>query len=164
MIPRVIRQILAPAYYLGERICVIWASRLKPHPLALENFGIRVVAPRDYGSRDNHGEVYTALVLLKKYEGERFEVVKEYIRTIFLCEMIFKSGYMQKSRICYLNMQKFSKCPSGTIPITIAGILVYVASFAKFNVPSGVECEEIKKICDAEEQKVVQKLAEILCE
>jgi hypothetical protein len=159
----IIRQILAPVYYLGEHICVIWASRLKPHPLALENFGIRVVAPKGYGSRDNHGEVYTALVLLRKFEEERFEVVKEYVHTIFLCEAAFASGYMQKSRICYLNVRRFSECPSGTIPIVIAGILVYFATLAKFKKRLWTS-EDVKNICKEEQQRTVNKLSEELCE
>lgn len=165
MKPSVIHQLTAPLFNIGARILNLWASRLEAHGLAFNNFGIRIVAPKDTGTWDNHDEAYTALVLLKEFDEEKFELVKKHIHTIFLHELFnFKSGYVRTGQVCVLDIQKFSECPSGTIPITIAGILVYFASFAKFDVPFGAECEEIKKLCDAEQEQIVDKLEKILCE
>jgi hypothetical protein len=167
MIPKVIAPLLAPVYFLCGCILIIWASRLKPHSLALKKFGIRVVAPKDYGSQDNHGEAYSALALLKRFDEERMELVEKHIRIIFLFGGTRGvTGYVRTGRVCLLNLQKFPECPAGTMPIAIAGILVYFASLAKFKikVPFVGGREDIKNICEEEQQQTVEKLSKILCE
>jgi hypothetical protein len=160
MMPRVIRKLAAPFHYLCAWICVLLASRLKPHSSALKEFGIRVVAPKDYGSQDNHGDVYTALVLLKQFDEDEFNLIKKNIRTIFLHDMyIFGSSYQPTGQICFLDIRKLSGCPSGTVPIAIAGYLVYFASLAKFK-KSFWSWIRINERISAEEkqQQVVDKL------
>jgi len=164
MMPRVIRKLAAPFHYLCAWICVLLASRLKPHSSVLKDFGIRVVAPKDYGSQDNHGDVYTALVLLKQFDEDEFNLIKINIRTIFLHDMyIFGGGYQPTGQICFLDIRKLSGCPSGTMPIAIAGNLVYFASLAEFNNHFGVGFEEMKKIsAEEKQQKIVEKLLKSL--
>jgi hypothetical protein len=164
MIPKVIHPLLAPVYSLCGCVLVIWAARLKPHTLALEKFGIRVVAPKDYGSRDNHGEVYAALALLNRFDEEKMELVKKYIRIIFLLPMKIRAGYVRTGGVCYLNPQKYpAECPAGTLPIAIAGTLVFLATLAKFK-KGFVASEGVLNICKDECQKIVDKLGKALCE
>jgi hypothetical protein len=163
MIPKIIIPLLAPVYSLCGCFFAIWASRLKPHPMALETFGIRVVASEDYGSRDNLGEVYTALVLLNRFDEAGMKLVRKHIRIIFLVPMEIARGYVRTGRICYIDPQKFPECPSGTMPITIAGTLVHFAALAKFK-KGFVTSDDVKNMCKEEERRTVQKLSEILCE
>ena len=158
--PTVIRKLLAPFHPLFAWICVLLASRLKPHSSALTDFGIRVVAAKDYGSQDNQDDVYTALVLLKQFDEDEFNLIKKNIRTIFLHNMlIFGGGYQPTGQICFLDIRNLSKCPSGTMPIAIAGNLVYFASLPEFNNHFGVRSEEVKKInAEEKQQKIVEKL------
>src|SRR5882757_3923936 len=120
MMPKLINPLIWPLYIVIGRIFIIWASRLKPHRQALERFGVRIVAPKDYGSRDDHGEVYTALTLLDRFDEEKVELVRKYIPIIFLVEMEIASGYVETGRVCCLSLKKFPECPAGTMPIEIA--------------------------------------------
>jgi hypothetical protein len=163
MIPKFINPLIWPLYIIIGRIFIIWASRLKPHHQAHERFGVRVVAPKDYGSRDNHGEVYTALVLLDRFDEEKLELVRRYIPIIFLVPVEIASGYVETGRVCCLSLKKFPVCPAGTMPIVIAGRLVYFAMLAKIK-KGFVTSESIKNICLGEERQTVQKLSEIHCE
>lgn len=158
MMPAVIRKLAAPFHYLFARINVFVASRLKPHSLALEHFGIRVVAAKDYGSQDNQDEVYTALVLLKQFDEDEFNLVKKNIRTIFLHDMvIFGAGYQPTGQMCVLDIRNLSACPSGTLSVAIAGYLVYFASVAENFLRD--EFEETKKInAEGKQQQIVEKL------
>jgi hypothetical protein len=163
MIPKFINPLIWPLYIIIGRIFIIWSSRLKPHHQALQRFGVRVVAPKNYGSRDDHGEVYTALALLDRFDEEKLELVRRYIPIIFLAPMEIASGYVETGRVCCLNLKKFSECPAGTMPIVIAGRLVYFAMLAKIK-KGFVASEDVKNICKEEERRTVQKLSEILCE
>ena len=71
--------------------------------------------------------------------------------------------YVETGRGCILNLEKFPECPAGTLPIAIAGKLVYFATLAKFK-RGFVTSEAVKDICKEEQQRTVQKLTEILCE
>jgi hypothetical protein len=162
MMPAFIRKFAAPFHYLFARINVFVASRLKPHPLALKHFGIRIVAARDYGSQDNQDEVYSALVLLKQFDEDEFNLVKKNIRTIFLHDMlIFGVGYQPTGQMFVFDIRNLSACPSGTLPIAIAGYLVYFASVAENLL--GVEFKEMKKInAEEKQQQIVEKLLKSL--
>jgi hypothetical protein len=162
MMPAVIRKLAAPFHYLFAWICVLLASRLKPHSSALKDFGIRVVAAKDYGSQDNQDDVYIALVLLKQFDEDEFNLIKKNIRTIFLHDMlIYGAGYQPTGQICFLDIRNLSGCPSGTMSIAIAGNLVYFASVAE-NI-LGVGFEEMKKInAEEKQQQIVEKLLKSL--
>jgi hypothetical protein len=163
MMPKFINPLIWPLYIIIGRIFIIWASRLKPHHQALEKFGIRVVAPKDYGSRDDHGEVYTALALLDRFDEENLELVRRYIPIIFLVPLEITSVYVETGRVCCFSINKFPECPAGTMPIVIAGELVYWATFAKIK-KGFVTSEDVKNICKEAERRTVQKLSDILCE
>jgi hypothetical protein len=163
MIPKFINPLIWPLYVIIGRIFIIWASRLKPHHQALERFGIRVVAPKDYGSRDDHGEVYTALALLDRFDEEKLELVRKYLPIIFLVPMEIASGYVETGRLCYLSLKKFPESPAGTTPIVIASRLVYFAILAKIK-KGFATSEDVRNICKEEERRTMQKLSEILCE
>lgn len=165
MKPNFICRLTAPLSYIGIRIIASWASRMEPYPAALKDFGIRIVADKSNGSWDNHEEAYRALVLLNEYDEQRFALVKNSTQIIYLIRLYgSRSGYFKNEKMCVLDVQKFSASAPGTIPICIAGLLVYFASFAKFNVPLWKMTPEIKQHCDAEENAVMEKLRKILCE
>jgi hypothetical protein len=139
----------------------IWASRRKPHPLAMEKFGIQIVAPKDYGSMDDHADAYNALIILKRFEPEKLEQIQKWIRIIFFHSLDGAPGYLRFGRICYLSPPK--NCPAGTAPIVIAGLLIYFAALAE--VKKGFfASEEVKSFCRNENKRVVEKLSEALCE
>jgi len=163
MMLAVIRKLAAPFHPLFAWICVLLASRLKPHASALKHFGIRVVAAKDYGSQDNQDDVYTALVLLKQFDEDEFNLIKKNIRTIFLHDMlIFGGGYQSTGQICFLDIRNLSGCTSGTMPIAIAGNLVYFASLVEFKNHFGVGFGEMKKInAEEKQQQVVEKLVKL---
>jgi hypothetical protein len=163
MIPKFIIPLIWPVYFIVGRIFIIWASRLKPHRQALERFDIRVVAPKDYGSRDDHGEVYTALALLDRFDGEKLSLIRKHISIIFLVPMEIAAGYVKTGRVCYLSLNKFPECPEGALPIVIAGQLVYFATLAKIK-KGLVTTEDVRKACQEEEQRIVDKLSKELCE
>ena len=162
MMTAVIRKLAAPFHYLFAKINVFVASRLKPHSLALQHFGIRVVAAKDYGSRDNQDDVYSALVLIKQFDEDEFNLVKKNIRTIFLHDMaIYGAAYQPTGQMCILDIRNLSACPSGTLPIAIAGNLVYFASVSE-NL-SLVKFKDIKKINAEEKQRqITEKLLKTL--
>jgi hypothetical protein len=147
--------------FFGGCLMVVWSSALKPHPLALKKFGIRVVAPKNYGSMDDHADVYTALLLLNRFGPKELEQVEKYIRIIFLREVDGPSLYLKTGRICHLTHLK--ECPAGVVPIMIAGTLVYLAALAKFK-RGFVTSEGVHDICRGEKQRIVDKLSKELCE
>ncbi len=163
MLPKFINPLIWPVYFIVGRIFIIWASRLKPHQQALDRFGIRVVAPKNYGSRDDHGEVYTALALLDRFDGEKLSLIKRHTPIIFLFQMEIAAIFVETGRICCLSLNKFPECPEGTLPIIIAGKLVYFAMLAKIK-KGLVTSENVKKTCQEEEQQIVDKLSKELCE
>ena len=148
-------KLVAPFNYLCARICVLLALRLKPHSSSLKDFGIRIVAAKDFRSQDNQDEVYTALVLLKQFDEDEFNLVKKNISTVFLHDMVlFGASYQPTGQICFLDIRNLSKCPSGTLPVAIAGNLVYFASVAENLL--GVKFNEMKKISAEEKQQQIQ--------
>jgi hypothetical protein len=107
--------------------------------------------------------VFTALVMLNRFDEERMELVRKHIRIIFLVPMKIAANYVETGRGCMLNLEKFPECPVGTLPIAIAGKLVYFATLAKFK-RGFLTSEAIKDICKKEQQRIVDKLSKELCE
>ena len=169
MIAKIATPLFFPFYSLCGFVFVFWASVRKPHPLTLEQFGIRVVAPKDYGSWDNHGEIYNALVLLKRFDEEKLELVKKYIRIVFLCTIKnerAEGGRLPTGRVCLLDLQKFADCSAGMIPIQVAGMLVRFASLAKYK--KGYKeafwtSDDVRKICMEEQRLTIEKLIDCFC-
>jgi hypothetical protein len=155
--------------FLFDCIAIIWVSRLKPHPLALKKFGIRVVTPKIFGGRDIQGEVCSALELLNRHDEEKLELVKKHISTIliFLLRSEKYSGQLRTGHICVLNLQRFPiEMFSERRLISIAGSLVHCASGVEQR-KLGVylpESEVFKNICKEEQKQTVEKLSKILCE
>jgi hypothetical protein len=169
LVQRIIYLVSVPSRFLFGCIAFIWASRLKPHPLALKEFGIRVVAIENYGTWDNHDEVYAALALLNRFDPGMMELVKTHIRTILLPPVKTDLGhrsYFGIGRICFVNLQT-AKCRAERLPIAIAGGLVYFASLTKLTGKFGVYLrtnEEVSRICKEEQRRTIRKLSEIPCE
>jgi hypothetical protein len=157
--------LFSPFIYFVAKAVNSWASKLKPHELAPRNFGIRVVAEQGDGTWDNHEEAYAALVLLSEHEEVALELVKKHIRTIYFFEPWQRgNGYVRSAKICILDIRKFAKSAPGTIPISIAGLLVYFATLTELEIFRSVKSVDRKKFADEEEDRVVAKLQKILCE
>ena len=160
-----IRALSSPFVYLVTKAINSWVSKLKPHELAFQNFGIRIVAEKEDGTRDNHEEAYTALILLSEHEEVAFELVKKHIKTIyFFNSWKPRNGYVQLGKICFLDIRKFSNSWPGTLPITIAGLLVYFATLTELELSRSKNDTERKKLADTQQDRVVSKLQNFLRE
>jgi hypothetical protein len=77
--------------------------------------------------------------------------------------MEIAAGYVETGRVCYLSLNKFPECPEETLPIVIAGQLVYFATLAKIK-KGLVTTEDVRKTCQEEGQRIIDKLSKELCE
>jgi hypothetical protein len=160
-----IRALFSPIVYFMAKAVNSWASKLKPHELAFQNFGIRIVAEQEDGTWDNHEEAYAALILLSEHEEGALELVKKHIRTIYFFEPWQReNGYGRSGKICILDIRKFANYAPGTIPISIAGLLVYFATLTELEISRSKKNAVRKKVANEEEDRVVTKLQKILCE
>ena len=160
-----IRTLLLPLFHISARVLNSWTSKMKPHELALRNFGIRIVAEPKDGTRDNHEEAYTALVLLSEHEEKAFELVKKHVRTIYFFEPFTRrNGHLPFGKICILDIRKFANFPAGTIPIGIAGLLVYFATLTELELSHLATNSERENLASAARDEVMERLEKIYCE
>jgi hypothetical protein len=164
--------------FLGGIILVIWSFARRPHPVTLEEFGIRIVAPKDYlqsgeeGERADESEVYIALRMLKRFDRRQLELVKKHIRIIFLVPNDVKparfSSYFRSGHVCLINLHSISpEVPAEKKFIAIAGLLAYQATLADFKskmVFFGHRRAAVEVLCRRQKQRVLKKLDEELCE
>jgi hypothetical protein len=164
--------LIVPSRFLLSCITVIWAFRLKPYPTAFKEFGIRVVAPKDDGTWDDHIKVYAALELLNRHDEKMMELVKKHIRIIFLVSIETSRAYHWKTSgayywgkgVCLLNLRRI---PVEMSPeqraVAIIGWLVYEASLVEFAGEFGAylhRSKEAKTICEEEKRRTLQKFCE----
>jgi hypothetical protein len=158
---------------LGGCVMFVWARSIKPHKLAWEGIGIRIVSPNIREQSTNSGDsqdVYRALFLLQKYAPEQMDRIKKHIEIIFLRDVGGPPLYIRTGWICHLSLRSFprSECLEGTRPIAIAGILVNVATWADSKLgPFNFNEQEraaVRNNCQQEQYYIVRKLSGILCE
>ena len=77
--------------------------------------------------------------------------------------MEIASGYVETGQVCCLSLKKFPECSARTMPIEIAGKLVYFGMLAKIK-KEFVVSDDVKNFCEEEARRTVQKLSETLCE
>jgi hypothetical protein len=156
--------VFVPSKFLWSCITVIWAFCLKPYPLALKEFGIRMVSFENDGTWDNHTEVYAALEMLNWHDRERLELVKKHIRIIFLAPKINTGCFYSGTGVCLLNLRRIPvELSTRHRALTIISWLVYEASRAKFAGKFGAylrTSEAIKNLCKEESQRTMQKFRE----
>jgi hypothetical protein len=158
-----------PFQFLWSYIAVIWAFGLKPYPLALKEFGIRVVSLEDDGTWANHIKVYTALEMLNRHDREKLELVKKHFRIIFIVSKKYQDLFFNLGAgVCIVNLQRiFAERPPGQRLLTIIWGLVYEASHIKFAGKFGVylhTSEAVKSLCKEESRRTMQKLKDALPE
>jgi len=155
-----------PLRFLFSYGLVIWAFRLKPHPRALEKFGIRVVAVENYGTWNNQFIVYVALELLNKHDREKLELVKKHIRIIFIYPTT-KDGttpfFYMGAGVCTLDSRIFPAKMSRGLRITnVIGWLVYEATRVRLAGKLGIylpTSKEVENVCQEKKQKTIQKMS-----
>lgn len=157
--------LLVPLRFLFSHALAIWSFSFKPYPTAFQEFGIRVVAIEDYGTWNDQVKVYVALELLNRHDKGELELVKKYIRIIFLWPI------KNKERAChYMGAGVFlldiQKIPVERRVPTIISWLVYEASRLKFagrvNRYFGTfgTSKELEQACKEEQQRTMQKFRE----
>lgn len=157
-------------------VFVVGAYIFRPHALALKRYGIRIFAATN-GDQQNEKNLcegsYNALLLLEEYDKEIFDRVKKYIRII----SFFSPDPPPSKRPCriptgginFLSLLHFPvdyPMSERTLPIAVAGLLAYQATFAKskgFMAHSEkVSGAGILDVCRKEQLRTMQKLEQAL--
>jgi hypothetical protein len=162
---------------------VIWSLKRKPHAAALEQFGIRIVSPKDYvqhgreGDQPDENEVYRALLLLSEFDRRELKRVQKHIRTIFLVSddyLISKdtksisTSYSRSGRVCLVNFQRVLRKTTGeTNPASIASYLVFVATNRDWQSKALCLCHRqaaINLLCHRAARTIRKKISEGVCQ
>jgi hypothetical protein len=149
-------------------IMALWAKTREPHRVALEMTGIRIVAPAHYGAVDDvedHDRVYAALMALNHVAPEALWRVRKQIGIIFLSPI--SGPPCNLGRVCLMNLESLGP-QEPERAITIAGVLVYLATYAGLKSRVGLcgfrRSARMRRLSRRAQELVIKKLSSRLCE
>jgi hypothetical protein len=142
-----------------------------PHPLALKRFGIRIVAVTHNSRQEEDlcNGAYEALILLEQFDNEMFDRVKRFTRMICLSPTNGNAGCAPTFGLYFISALRFpASYPTGKLPITIAGFLVWHATLVKLKACMA-QYEKVNgaaklEVCQKRHLLTVHKLEQGLCE